>query len=516
MSTAIDTNTVSRGLKRVLVIAEPELAAAIYEALDPYIDLSSTTPSLSTVTADGNAYSVGWLCDHIFPSPIRRKTDALKKMWTDFNKKTRQLVSSSPTFRTIDLPMSLFGWGDFHFVIIQDLWPVQSSTGPTLECAGYVLANLDYYLWGNFGTKKIILVTDKTFPLGRVEWLKGSSLSSSTDINDVVSGFDRKQAFQLIDMGGKTELRERLIQLLKGGGDSPGAGREELVSVASGTQSGHDKNSEGVDLLLSPVMDEVGKALQVYVGQQAEVLIVDDELKDLNDTFKQLTGRPLAAPGPLSTNRVKVTTASDGIVQEAETFEALVDLCMKEFQSSASGQKPYTLLVTDILFRGPTWNRTGLDLIETLRLRLKQQEKGRRIGIVAYTAFTTPFIAMSSYQRGADFVVAKTDFAAHDLKVKGSQRLMMTLAFLCFQKSFLSDKRREANEIMKSPRSSRSASQTQTSLRQLQSVLPRHAVSLHLQQEWLDTCYLFEAMNVYDPGSDQLKEICKDVGRKYD
>jgi CheY-like chemotaxis protein len=514
VSTTSDRNSDSSGRKKVLVIAHPELAAAIYEALDPYIE-SPAGPRTLVHTTSSEKATVAWLCDRIFPSPSLKKTAFFKKAWSAFKTLGRNQPLALPATNATGSPMSLFGWGGYQFVIIQDLWPVDSDSGRTLECAGYVLANLDYYLWGNFGTKKIILVSDKEFPQRKAEWIRELHLPSLTSVDAVVSEFDRKQAFELVELGGEGELRERLVRLLKGDENPHNSGSQEIRTVSSSVTDGREQEnpSKIVDHLRYPVLQEVLRALQSYVGEQAEVLVVDDEFSDLDETFKQLTGRQLDDQTALSSNQVKVTKASEGIVRQVPTFDALVDLCMREFHNAASSSKRYTLLVTDILFRGPTWNKTGLDLIDTLRLRLKQ-EKARRIGIVAYTAFTTPFIAMSSHQRGADFVVAKLDFGPHDVKVKGSQRLMMTLAFLCFQKSFLSDKRKEADDMRKAAKSGDSFARAQRSLRQLQAVLPKHTVSLHLQQEWQDTCYLFEALGVYE--SESLKEIYQEVSTKYD
>jgi len=521
VSITSDRNSVSSGKKKVLVIAHPELAGAIYEALDSYIERPPGPRALVPITSSAEA-TVAWLVDRIFPSPSLKKTAFFKRAWSALKTLGSNQPLALPATNATGSPMSLFGWGGYQFVIIQDLWPVDSASGRTLECAGYVLANLDYYLWGNFGTKKIILVSDKEFPQRKAEWIRELHLPSLTSIDAVASEFDRKQAFELVELGDGSQLTEQLVRLLQGDETPHNSGPRATRAVSNRVTDDREEESPSgespsdiADHLRYPVLQEVLRALQSYVGEQAEVLVVDDEFSDLEETFKQLTGRQLDDQPKLSSNQVKVTKASDGIVRQVDTFDALIDLCMSEFHNAAGSSKRYTLLVTDILFRGPTWNKTGLDLIETLRLKLKQ-EKARRIGIVAYTAFTTPFIAMSSHQRGADFVVAKLDVGAHDVKIKGSQRLMMTLAFLCFQKSFLSDKRKEADDMRKAAKPGESFDPAQRSLRQLRAVLPKHTVSPHLQQEWQDTCYLFEALGVYESESPQLKEIYQEVSTKYD
>lgn len=504
------------GKKKVLVIANPELAQAVYEALKPFIQSPDKDAIPSDETLQSDDFTVSWLCGHIFPSPMKKKQNAVRRVWNAIKQWGQDQETTSTSLPALgDSPMSLFKWGDYDFVIIQDLWPVRSGSTQTLECAGYVLANLDYYLWGNFSTKKIILVTDEAFPLRKARWIQ-QRLGLSSPINSlqkVLTAFDQKQAFELVDVTAP-DLMKRLVQLL-GYQKSIDLNPDESERLSSTELNG---TPEIVDFLLRPVLEEVGKALRSYVIHQAEVVVVDDELTDLNKTFEQLTGKSLDQQD-LAPNKVNVVRVSDGVVQQAESFDGLVHLCEKQFQQSAGSAKPYTILVTDILFGGPKWSKTGLDLIETLRQKAKQEERIRPTGIVAYTAFTTPFIAMSSHQRGADFVVAKKITGAHDLKVEGTERLLMTLAFLCFQKSFLSDKRREAGNLIQTAGSAQSFAHSRAileGLRQLQAVLPKYAVSIHLQQEWLDTCYVFEAMNIYGAASNQLSLVYADVTRKYD
>ena len=497
--------------KKVLVIAYPEIAAAVYEALIPYIEPPDKTEAVSANGTGVEEYTVSWLCGNIFPSPLHRKKSVIGKVWQKIRDFTsaRKFDGEMPFINSIESTMSLFNWGEYDFVIIQDLWMLHSAPGRTLECAGYVLANLDYYLWGNFATKKIILITDHGYPALKAKWIY---LSRNLNIDhehfvNILSELDKKQAFETIDLNGEPEPGRRLLELIRGN-DPP--------SVLAGHEQEH--NSEILDRLIDPVMREAAKALQAYVTQQAEVLVVDDEFHELDMTYEQLTGTHLdPEQQDLEANRVYVASTSNGTIEKAGSFEALVELCKEKFQKAATGDKRYTLLVTDILFKGPSWNQTGLDLIEMLRM--KSKATNRRTGIVAYTAFTTPFIAMSSYQRGADFVVAKLERSRHDPRIKSTQRLLMTLAFLCFQKSFLADKRKEAEDLIDRTKSRRTAPQSEAilaSLRQLQAVLPKYTVSLHLQQEWLDTCYLYEAINIYGPGSEQLKLVQKDIREKYD
>ena len=51
---------------------------------------------------------------------------------------------------------------------------------------------------------------------------------------------------------------------------------------------------------------------------------------------------------------------------------------------------------------------------------------------------------------------------------------------------------------------------------EMKRVLPRHAVSLHIAQEWRDTLYLLEAAKIFGPNGPQLEQASREVRGKYD
>jgi len=520
----------STGKKKVLVIANPELASAIYEGLNKYIIAPAAVDAETDVDADPG--TVSWLCRQIFPSPKDPpKPHALGRAWKAlWHPNPEDSIETLPaqSLGSINFPMSLFNWGAYDFVIIQDVWQSGNGDAATMEGAGYVLANLDYYLWGNFKTKKIILVTDPGFLRRKAEWIsRRRQLLLPPEVEkDLLAAFDSKQAFERIDLtAAGTSPIQRIKELVLTDGDQTHTETESDTNQRRLLQSSESHNiSKIADAFMHPVMEEALIALRSYVRHHAEVIVVDDELAELNGTFAQLTGERLKLPPKMGLGSVAVASASRlasvsrPTVNQANTFGDLVKICAQEFNDAAEGGKRYALLVTDILFRGPNWHQTGLDLIETVRDELRAAPNARRVGIVAFTAFTTPFIGMSSYQRGADFVVSKTELGGHDLKMRGTDRLMMTLAFLCFQKSFLSEQRSKAGGLIMSTNSQRSKAKEKSFelLRQLRRILPKHAVSMHLHQEWLDTCYLLEAINVYGCDRDQLSGIYNEINGKYD
>jgi CheY-like chemotaxis protein len=517
----------SIGTKKVLVIANPELASVVYDGLESYILPPAVRERASLREAiENKSRTVSWLCEQVFPSPKETpKVGALNRAWRAFwDRESKPLAAGSADsdVASADSTMSLFQWGAYDYVIIQDVW--RSDVGPdeTLEAAGFVLANLDYYLWGNFSTKKIILVTtEKNFLRQKIErgsWRTQLSLPSDAPA-DLSSVFDVKQAFELVEVNepGADPIKQIRDLLM-----ADARGVDSMAKVSANENQVHQQLKQEQTAAISgvltyPVMQQALKVLRTYILHHAEVIVVDDELRELDETVSQLTGKRLRAIGQQDPGRVAVATASSESVEQANDFEQLIRICAKQFDTAARTGKQYMLLVTDILFRGPAWHQTGLDLIERLRDELQVQSM-RRVGIVAYTAFTTPFIATSSYQRGADFVVSKTGLGGHDLNVSGKDRLMMTLAFLCFQKSFLSEQRSRAGELIMSTRARTSEIKEESfeRLRQLQRILPKHAVSMHLHQEWLDTCYLLEAINVYGDENDQLGGLYDEINGKYE
>jgi hypothetical protein len=95
----------------------------------------------------------------------------------------------------------------------------------------------------------------------------------------------------------------------------------------------------------------------------------------------------------------------------------------------------------------------------------------------------------------------------------------MTLALLCFQKQFLRQMRRDCDPRrlgtgQGGPDTFKECASK--AAEEMKRVLPRHAVSLHIAQEWRDTLYLLEAAKIYGPNGPQLEQASREVRGKYD
>jgi hypothetical protein len=518
------------GKPRILVVAYPDLADAIYEALDadkpPFVD-TNTVRAISRQIVTPQTLSQ--LCSQAFP-PREKNQPIRSSGWRTFLARVAQVVVRAvaeapvPPVKSPVASASFFEWSDYDYVLIQDLWIDRGGPeGPTLQAAGYELAHIDYYVRGNFNTKKIILVTDDEFLTNKAKWENARKAKNFHQI--VRAAFDEKNALTLVRLNSPHAFR-RLRDIVAGNSANATDSERQVSTLLP--SSLHDGGFSHFPALSRQVRNEIAGALRSYIRTRAEVIFVDDEPKDLTWTYKEVTGSDLMgegvtsgaasnAIGLLQERCVFVAQATRKVASAVGSFSELVKVCMEKFDEAVKGDNNYVLLVTDILFKLSTWEQTGIDLIEELRRQLLLRRVGRHFGIVAFTGFSTPFITMSSYQRGADFVVSKLINGRHDINTTGTNGLLMALASLCFQKSFLEDKRREIGHTIRT-KGSRPPSRERfvQSLRQLQAVLPRPTVSLHLQQEWLDTCYLIDAMTIYELGSSQLEQIFHEVSNKYD
>jgi hypothetical protein len=109
---------------------------------------------------------------------------------------------------------------------------------------------------------------------------------------------------------------------------------------------------------------------------------------------------------------------------------------------------------------------------------------------VCLTGISAPAITTTSLHRGADAVVAKATKHAgavqHARHVDDDVvfRLLLTVAFLCFQREYLRVRRIMPQEPAKSQR-------------ELGRVLPAYAVSPHVREEWEDTAYILDSRSLY-------------------
>ena len=521
------------GRPKVLVVAYPDLADAVYEALG----LIAPPPAPSAGAAREPVRTVSTLCSQVFPARVKAAASAPAPGHT-FKEGLMQglmrlfgVAADEPTIpaqkpsKTEDLPVSLFEWGDYDFVVIQDMWAGLSDSGaPTLEPAGYELAHLDYYERGNFNTKKIVLVTDDEFLVRKWKHTDGGKQegAETVDLQQLVRlSFDEKDAFPLVYLSHPNalkQLREAVFdskEPLQAAGSVAAANAPQTEAYTPTVQ----RTAPGPNIeLRSQVRQAIAGALRLYIKSRAEIVFVDDELEELRNTFREVAGEELSDGGGTQVRQSKsvyIVDTKEKMPSPAEYFDQLVELCEGKFDEALGGGEDYVLFVTDILFKLTSWEQTGIDLIQQLRQQLSYTGTGL-FGIVAFTGFTTPFIVMSAYQRGADFVVPKISRGKHDIDTAGTDRLLMTLAVLCFQKTFLRAKRMETRLCNDSDGSARASSDKfARSLRHLQAVIPQHTVSMHLQQEWLDTCYLLDAMTIYKPGSPILERALREVSDKY-
>ncbi len=497
---------------RVLVLGYPELADAVCVALRRLAGAECTLAGVNSEhghttsprAAPTTETSLRWLCERVFST-------------TDLTQPSRQPVSSG-THRhgprrswssdsTPFQPTGLFEWGWYDFVIIQDLWLKEQradDSGESLEAGGQILASLDYYTRGNFITRKVVLLTDPLFACWKGTGPKETRPSDSCQA--LKKTFDEKNVLEFVHIsGGDDDPVRRLCDLLRSHQprQNHAPAGQRLTNVAE---------------LQNPVLKTAVAALQEYITAHAQVVMIDDETADLQAIYKAITGVDLSTgqATPVSTApSVKMVSSMDQPGRTPQAwfdFDKIVAACKSKLREASNSRSRHVIFITDILFNLPNWNKTGIDLIEALRKdrELASGKLTNRMSIVACTSFTTPLIIMSAYQRGADFVVQKVDstqLTGHGGVAEKEPyhfRLLLTLAFLCFQKQLLAQSREECEAV-----SARNA------LRRLRTSLPPHYVSLHRQEEWHDANYYLEALSLYESGSPELAQIRTELEAKY-
>jgi hypothetical protein len=462
---------------RALILAYPELKRSIRRILGDLIQ----SPSSSDAGADRPAIdSTASFSASLFPP---------------------QQHAPTPPEDPSEQGRSLFEWGNYDFVILLDIFLQQETlTGP-----GYIFAARDYYEQGNFRSTKIILVTDPVYT-----WWKTARALETADasLERLQAALDRKGAIHFLRLT-DPHFAKKLRGVVQGStGNAGGTGQEQLSNEADLAE------------LREPVMKAVAVEVRKYLSDYATVVMVEDEIEELKNIYFAVTGGMPGGWPSSETNGVDTATAwkLNGNRQETHLdFHRLIEYT-ERLKKNASSEGRYYMFVTDILFKLQGWDKTGIDLIEEIRRVFTHQ-----VGIVAFTGFATPFITMSAYQRGADFVIQKGDLSRlvsghKPITASGTDRLLMTLAFLCFQKQFLRRKRNEGDPSAwgRGHGAERFKRWAGRSIVELKRVLPKHSVSLHIQQEWLDTLYLLEAARIYDLKSPQLEWAWREVRAKYD
>jgi hypothetical protein len=245
--------------------------------------------------------------------------------------------------------------------------------------------------------------------------------------------------------------------------------------------------------------------LRTYVFSQATVIIIDDEREHLRDSLA-VFGHPLPEDlKPSVTVAVLNGTKPEQLsVRSAPTFEGLYAAVAAAVAEVPAGRLP--IVITDILFRGDGWLQSGIDLIARARA-----DFGATIGLAAWTGFDTPFIRTAAYQRGADLVAQKGGRDRHaKVRSHGAWTLLLAVGHLCYQKDLL---RRLRGSALASE--SLTPQHAAEAFDRLNTLLPLHAASLHLREEWKDTAYLLQALATYGKGGSNAAAAKQLIREKY-
>jgi hypothetical protein len=490
---------------QVLVLASPEIAEPICIALEDLAQVECTRPSTKP---GAHGYNLKWLSSVLFSETVASEDDD---------------------------DVSLFAWSRFDVVILQDLWLAEYEEGHTrLEFAGRVFASWDDSR-GNFSTKKIVLVTDpELFQRRSIAWTKDWAVPVPQEEAQRV--FDPKNSIEFIPLsnGGENSVA-RVVRTVTG------RGRTETGTEPQRTERSPRKTPSVVVKeiqsiirrdITSPVIKAAAPVIRKTVAKSSEIFLIEDEEEALRFAYQGLTGEVIpGSTSPVERSSINILTVSTGDRQPVVTHRELVKACKELIQpllrkgGGAAGRRVHAgnkeerqdvVVVTDILFDLSNSTNTGIDLIRELRKSYPNQ-----VGIVAFTGFKTPFVAMSAYLQGADYVVDKGEFGgSHDtLQLSGADRLLEALAFLCFQRALLRRMRKSCESLCAAngkPESKR-IEDSQPLIWQFEKMMPCHTVSLHLQQEWRDTLYLFKLAQLQtDEDEDDFREEVRQFTAKYD
>lgn len=386
----------------------------------------------------------------------------------------------------------LFKWRGFDVVVLQDVWAIDDKLVPL----GFELASDDLYERGNFNTRKIVLVTDPGL------YMVATSAEAEPGWRSVAAVFDRSNQISFVP----------LVESLTDGEPPITLPLQELKAALGRDRSGGESPAPppAVGEFARPPQgppEALVRALRQFVRERAgEIVLVDDEPRVLDETlsFLGFASPPLdARPG------VWVAQAQERKAHCCQSYEELVEHCQDLVQTSFR-----YILVTDILFRGSSWpaadrSRNGMDLVDVLRNgNATGNRRSSCLAIVVFTGFSAPAIVTSAYLRGADAVVSKSGGSHGELLAPraGRYRLLQTIAFLCFQQGYLTAKMHGQGRAA-----------AVEDLNELRRVLPRHAASMHVQQQWSDAVWLLEGSLLYPPDQrlEEVDGIRRELLKKY-
>jgi hypothetical protein len=190
--------------------------------------------------------------------------------------------------------------------------------------------------------------------------------------------------------------------------------------------------------------------------------------------------------------------AGDGVARAVTDFDELVAWCKATIASSRDRRRS-AVVITDILFNLGSAARTGVDLIAELR------RHDPRTAIVAFSAISSSLITMAAYKRGADLVVSKGDPSAsqHGLPMSKEWQLLSAVASLVHQRLELAAFR---GPNLHNP---------DRQLRRMWRLLPQHAVTHHVRDEWDDTDDALRVGVLYGADSQEYEAALTRLGRRY-
>lgn len=466
--------------RRILLLAHSDLGEPTARYLRN-LGHDVTTPFLGDATAEACAAVLfpPAVSEPRLPAP-RRTLQSLRRVT-----RTRSPVDDGPS-------AAFFAWSAYDSIVIQDLWFSENES--RLVPFGCTLSGTDYYVRGNFDRPKAVIVTDPAF------YRTGRRAGASCEEPSYTT-FDPNRQIAFVPLLGSAASERALDQIgTTAGGrelrplEVPGEGRRR-----NGGDTEAPEQARAVSLLSS--------ALVRYISERARVVVIDDSLRTVLALAAQF-GRSVDLEDQPLIHFCDVTT---GVKGSYASFIELRGHCERLFEEARSTRQPL-VFVTDILFDNVAWQgerKTGIDLISLLR---SLQDATRvRTGIIGLTGLDSPLVAPAAFHRGADTIVNKSGShktALHHAKdVDGNvmYKLLLTVAFHCFQNEFLRARRQASPEKARSE------------LAHLRAVLPRHAVSPHLHAEWDSTHYLLESQATYAGiSSKQVERAVRQIREQYD
>lgn len=460
--------------RRVLVLAEADVARACAAVLS-HRGLDVYAPRI-----DGPAET---LAATLFPRVARHPPQ---------NPLTRLLSDAYRVTTVSGRDAQFFSWCGYDAVVLQDLWLTRDESVPL----GGVLAMYDYYLRGNFRGQKVVLITDQAFFSGP----DGVRIEYEIRFRRM---FDPNAQVALIPLFGASDKLplERLANVLSDPVKTQPVLARNSIQV-------HDYRMD----LLARAARVLNKPIHDFVADRARVFLIDDDPSAI-DTARRYLGYTDDSVDARPAGVYVTPLVGNG---ESHRFERFVDLI--SWCETMIGQKrtdaEALIFVTDILF-DRAWSFTrdvrssGIDLIKDLRMLAERH--GSPIGVIAFTGLDSPVITMAASNQGADWIVTKggsTLDPGHgqmELAGSGLHRLMLTVAFFCFQKEFL-----------RSKRDTESASPVDDAQHLLR-VLPLQTISPHLVEEWRDTNYILSARAMFGHRAvpEEVMDIIRRVKARY-